>query len=271
MSMISSEKLIERYNAGELNVQEFVQQYYQSQEARPRLEKVLSELQDIANWGQQCLRIWRQSYEVMQGDKQELIELAFRYFIFIGAVLIQAAILQAAKLTEANSDSVSLDYFFNILLNEGKKHFPHNWEEVKNAVKSDRAQMQGLHPVLCRIKTERDKEIAHRDRSFVSSSMTRDTYVEVQELEQLFQIVQGILDKYHVYYHGSPPEKITLTEDALAYFGPEGLEDIFNLALQSLDDESIRDASNHVKQVRTWRRTRLLVARDLKARFGGGQ
>jgi hypothetical protein len=264
MSTIDRERLVERYEAGELTIQEFVREYYQLLGERPRLEKILAELQTITDWGQRCLRIWGQIYDVIHGDDPELIALAFRYFTFTSAVLVQTAVLQAAKLVEKHSDSVNLCYFFNVLLNEGRKHFEDDWGEVKEAVKNDRAQVQELFCVVSRIKVTRDKEIAHRDRCFVNSIMSNSTQVEVQELQGLFVTVQEMLDRYHFYYFGSWPNRSALVEDSLPGFGPAGLEDVFHLLLKALEDECIQDVSEHVREVRAQRESRLWAEKVMK-------
>ena len=98
--------------------------------------------------------------------------------------------------------------------------------------------------------------------------MRPETYVESQELVEFFQVAQEVLTKYHTFYFGFPPRQLVLSSDELAYFGPEGLDDILTLALKSLDDENFQQGvSGHIRQVQIWRKSRL-EAQPQKTKLG---
>lgn len=263
------EELLDEYNAGNLSIEELVQKQEELLKARPKLEKTFSELQNIINRGRQNLRIWEQSHEILHGENTELFSLAFRYFTYIGYLLFQSAILQATKLTEKSRESVNLHYLLNLLHHEAKKNFPHNWREIQKSVGKDRTIIDGFHSIIDRLKFKRDKEIAHLDRIVVNSEFESENYVEVQELIGLFETAQTILHKYHDYYFGFAPKKLQLSKKDKTYFGPEGLEDILTLALLALDDNSHQNVSEHVKQVRKWRKARLSVEAESRSAGGG--
>lgn len=258
------EELLDQYNASNLSISELVQKQQKLLDERPQLEKAFSELQNIVNRGRQCLRIWNQHNEILHGENRELFDLAFRYFTFIDSVLLQSAILYATKLIDKNNDSVSLRYLFNLMVQDGQRKFPENWREIKESIRDDQAVLDSFQPLIERLKTKRDKEIAHLDRTFVNSISENENYVEAHELSDFFQVIQIVLYRYHQYYFGFPPRQLQLSEQDIVFLGFEGLEDIFTLALISLDDDSIQNVSEHIKQVRSWRKSRLTVQAEMK-------
>ena len=125
------------------------------------------------------------------------------------------------------------------------------------SVENDKIKIQKSQAIVRRIKKERDKQLAYLDRRIINSSINELFRVEAAELDELFQDIKQMLDKYHIFYYGEPPVESVITEDALAYFGPEWLEYLFDLARKALDDDSIEYVSDRVKQIRIRRKVRL--------------
>lgn len=260
--------LLDRYNSRELSAEELVREHSRILQTRPRLEKIMDELDRLASRGQDHLNAWREIYQALHNNDRDLIDVAFWFFLITALAHIQMATLQAAKLVENSSESVNLHYFLNFLDSECRNDFPDNWDEVKSLVERDRSQLQCLQTILGKIKAERDKTIAHHDRSLLKAGIDELSRVEVIELDSLFQTIRDMLARYHTYYYGTAP----IVPSAKSYtdlIGPRGLEDLFYLARKALDDESIENVSNHVKKIRAWRRARQSVEQDLRLAADG--
>ena len=255
--------LVHRYEAGELSIEQFAREYTAVLEGRPRLEKTLDELNKIASQGLDHLNAWEEIYKAIHSDDVDLVDLAPWYFFLTGIAHLEIATLQAAKLTENHGDSVNLEYLLNLLTDRCQANFPSNWREVRKSVDIDRTQLSDLKPIVSRIKTERDKRIAHHDRSNLSATSDDVTRIEATELENVLQTIRNIVTRYYIYYYGEVPTMPSSDYGSTGLLGPKGLGELFHLARKALDDETINDVSHHVKRIRAWRRT-LRVMKDIE-------
>jgi len=236
---------------------ENVEEWTKAVEDRSKLHRIIDELRRLIDRGRLHLLAWREVYKIARSEG-ELVDLATGFFWMTAVAHFDAAILQAAKLIDAGKDSVNFAYFFNVLLNESRKYFPNNWDEVKKSVQADQNRLSSIRDDFQQVKGERDRLVAHLDRKVVNSGLDEETRVKAEELEKLFDTFEQLLHPYYAYYGLSTP--IDLCNQTMFSMS---LDDLFYLVRKALDGEPIGDASESIKKVQSWRRARLWVERSL--------
>jgi phosphatidylinositol kinase/protein kinase (PI-3 family) len=111
--------------------------------------------------------------------------------------------------------------------------------------------LANLEESINRVKRDRDKKIAHLDRDIVNLSTPQTMLIEVADLKDLVNQIQGILDRYHMHYYSkerNPTENIW--NDAI---GSPGIEHILHLVRLSLDKLPLTEEDKDIKQAQ-WMR-----------------
>ncbi len=226
---------------------------------KPDPVKILEELEIILEYGLRFLHAWQEISEKLYTEP-ELLDLAPEFFKITSLALIEAATLQAAKLTEERDDSVNLVYFFNVVkdLRQG------NSSPCGDPLETDREILERLRSTIEEIKHERDKKLAHNDRKFMNSRESRVEQVQAYKLIDLFLTSKGILKKYRALLGVAPTTQQAMEMPS----GKAELDELFQLVRIVLDDETVQDISEQAKQTRSMRKARMKIREALTGEIG---
>jgi len=223
--------------------------------ARSKLHKIVDELQNLIQHGRLHLLAWQQILEAIK-KWPGLPDLATGFFMVTAKAHREATILCAAKLIEGQGDSVTFNYFFNVLL-ESKSYFPTNWDEVKRSAQADKKRLPDIRQAFERAKVERDTVVAHLDKDIINSDSEAQIYVSFTELGELFDTFEHLLYPYYAYCDFLAPIDLRNADDMFSM----RLDDLFYLVGRALDSETFDDASDNIKRAQSWRKAWLEVAR----------
>ena len=223
--------------------------------ARTKLHRIVEELQNLIQDGRLHLLAWQQILEATK-KYPELLDLATGFFVLTAKAHREATILCAAKLVEGQGDSVTFDYFFNVLLGSNS-YFLANWDEVKRSAQADKKRLPEIRQAFEKVRVERDKVVAHLDKEIINSGSKSQIYVSFTELSELFDVFEHLLNPYYAYCSFLAPADLRNADDIFSM----RLDDLFYLVGRALDSETIDDASENIKRAHSWRKALLEVAR----------
>jgi hypothetical protein len=243
-------------------VERQVHGFLESLARRPKLVKVIDELDSLVASGRDHLDAWSEIYRAFTSDDRELFALAGRFFLISAIAHLHAAALHAAKLTENHPDSVNLFYLLR-LVEYSRPKTREQRHDTKLALRYCRERLVALEGDIAAVKELRDLHLAHVDRSRFNSGMNHFV-VEAAALRRIFDGVDEVLESVNSLAQGTRTA-ITTGEDPLEdVMGPRGLHDLFYFARIATRDAAVPDPSAHSKLVRDSERALREVEMDLE-------
>ncbi|MFT5031350.1 MAG: hypothetical protein ACI9VS_003816 [Candidatus Binatia bacterium] len=236
--------------------------------------RVLWELDSLLYKGRTYLHAWEEIERTTRGPDGEILATALQHFCVCGAALLVASSLDATKLLETQGSSVHMDYFLNLVENEGKRVLNDKWTEVHQTIAGDRCVLEALREQSKAVRNLRDQRLAHLDRNVLSGSRLNDrAAADAGLLRNLFDRIDGILQNYtplrETFQYMPPPELESAFPGLFTpgsggvepTFGPDHLRDLLDLArlgwntLPDRDPVVSRSAALHE---RLWRISRMV-------------
>jgi hypothetical protein len=233
-------------------IEEIQQEVADSSEAkrrRPRVVRVLEALLRISDLGKDHLRAWQNLHAVATADTG-LMEVASSFFLLTSIAHLEAAALNAAKLTDRHTDSANVAYLLHLL--EADRNDPSvspDWPSGKKALELAHAHLGKMDKIVLRLKHRRDRELAHLDKRHIDLSPEWQG-IEVQDLQAVFDAVQKIIeelqDKFSVLTHA--------TRFSVHDLSPEGFENLMYFARVAYWDDKTKSPNERVESIREFDR-----------------
>ena len=133
------------------------------------------------------------------------IDCAHYFFSVVEEACLAYAILGLSKLLVRHDDSVTVEYLLNC--SEGKPSiFPGVRREViADCVSRHRDMLQSMSSTIANVKEQRDRAIAHLDRSHVNKPSAVYTHqpLHYRDVEEAFGLVLGIVNSFAGYLNPS--------------------------------------------------------------------
>lgn len=223
--------------------------YLDKQESKAKLNIVLDDLYGIVKTTRQNIYFWRIIYSAVK-TRPDLVGLSDLFLINYALLLINACILDMSKLFDEGKCSINLNFFTNLVLNEGKKYLEEKARKSLIAqIKKDKLDFEKLHDLIGRIKKKRDKEIAHSDRKLLGQRNTAGEKVEVDELEKALDEFEKIISNYYSIANYEIPSDFNGYLTAIQKMGVttdlESLKLLLDIALDKIDSS---DANEVIKR-----------------------
>ncbi|HEX8656609.1 MAG TPA: hypothetical protein VF690_03705 [Hymenobacter sp.] len=143
------------------------------------------------------LHLWRQLYDAAQ-QHPNAISLFF-HLVMIAAVLLQdRAVLELSKIFDEGNSSINRKYLINLIRQQERKSLsPEVLAALDKALTADELKFAQYKDLITRIKTKRDKEIAHADRTRLTGDFDTRAKIEVEELDNIAQEVDRMFSSYY--------------------------------------------------------------------------
>jgi hypothetical protein len=197
----------------------------QKRNSRTRIEVVLSELHTLTLETRHTIYQWRQIYDLAH-NRPDIFGLFDMFLFKTGSIMAEKIILDLSKIFDRGKDAVNHQYLVNLINNAEKKTI-----ELKALAKLNKAAQDSLITIeqyadlVLRMKSKRDKEIAHMDKSILGS------YEEVAkvEMEEMEHIAESIANIYSDFYEIGSFGKATTLEDYL-----DSMKTVFSISFDDL-------------------------------------
>jgi len=226
----------------------------------PDLKQTVEKLEQIVRGGRHHCAAWRAIYQVFNSANPEILDLAVMFFGITARAHLDSAILQSAKLTENRSDSLNLNYLFNLVERDTRTTFRKSADEAFAAVKSDKESLRFFASTIDQLKLHRDRFLAHYDRRNLREDIFMVSRPSIEEIERFLAWAQQIVEKYaFALDSGEILSNITLRPILDLSLG-----DLQVVVSAGLDAAHIPDASDNVQQIQNWR----VASRKAKAVLG---
>jgi hypothetical protein len=149
------------------------------------------------------------------------------YFFFIGTLraCLNESILSLSKLLE-QKESVSIFYLLNYVENKVSEFQGADPNVIKKEIHEHRIKLKKYENLYAKIKTQRDKILAHLDKILLNKQSVTSTipYIDMNEVEDCFREMFRIISEYSKFYDGSEYSS-TIYEDNV----PRDLEFLLSL------------------------------------------
>ena len=243
-------------------VERQVNTFLEARTRRPKLVKVIDELDSLVWSGRAHLDAWSEIYRAFNSDDRELFALAGRFFVMSAVAHLHTAALHAAKLTEAHADSVNVLYLLRLVENSSPRTREQK-HDTKLVVRNCRERLVALASDIDAVKEQRDLHLAHVDRSRFNSGMDHFA-VEATTLRRIFDGVEEVLRMVDALIRGTRKERVSGEDPLEDVMGPRGLYDLFYFARIAARDAAVPDPSIYSKRVRDSERALREVERDVE-------
>ena len=190
----------------------------QQQSEGTKINMVLDDLYGIVVETTEFISLWKQIHSLIR-TRVEVAEL-LNYILFTtGKLLLDRAVLDISKIFDKGKDSINHEFLTNLIRNEGRKTISDKaLTTLKSKLAHDEQALQVHSALIAQMKTKRDKEIAHLDKSMLGNVFDHHTNVEVDEIES----VLALLDSLYVDYYdicgfkkrSNAKEDLTMCESA---------------------------------------------------------
>ena len=163
-----------------------------------KLREIVASLSDQLTRGWAALRVARQ---IDRARREEQLGRARSFFDVTYDACVESAILALARLTISHKDSISVAYLLNCV-QQSPSAFPISEREaVMEAVARHRTLLQGIQPLVERVKDYRDRTIAHLDKRYVNhqDEMNSVPPIDLREVERVFELTLVILNAHREY------------------------------------------------------------------------
>lgn len=224
---------------------------FEADNAEARPVRVLASVLQIAGRGRDHLRAWESIRSVVDADTW-LADLAMPFFVLTAIAHVEAAAMHAAKLTDKQGDSISVNYLFHVIEAERNGSLRDDWPLLKNIVADGRSRVQEIAETVGRIKEKRDRDLAHLDRRHLNGSYESQA-IEVADLHRVFDVIDEIartLAASTSVFAGTG--RFSVGCDSIV--GSEWIEDLVYFARAGFRDEAITSPNRRSERIREWDR-----------------
>jgi hypothetical protein len=225
---------------------------FETDVAQGKPARVLASVLQIADCGRDHLRAWASLKNVVDVDTW-LADLAMPFFVLTAVAHLEAAAMHAAKLTDTQRDSISVDYLLEII--EGERNgsvLRDDWPRLKEVVAGGRRRLQDIAATVSRIKEKRDRDLAHLDRRHLKGSYESQA-IEVADLHEVFdavdEIARSLAASTSVF---SGIGRFSIGCDSVV--GSEWIEDLVYFARAGFRDEAVVSPNRRSERIREWDR-----------------
>jgi hypothetical protein len=234
--------------------------YQEKQKSKDKVNLVLDDLYKIITVTRQNIFLWNQLYEGIR-KRPEIIDLFSLFVITSANLLTERIILDISKLFDKGKSSINTDFLHNLIINEGKKHFTQEvYQKMQNQVVEDKNEIEKYNSLILKIKSKRDKEIAHLDKGTLGNEFDEETKIELEELGNILKSIEGI---YSNYYSICNYQKLSSFGEYLHWLEGFGVtttfDDLFSLIDFALDTIPEENQNDTIKKVIFGRQIRKLA------------
>jgi hypothetical protein len=229
--------------------------------------RVCAAVLKLVDRGRDHLRAWESIKSIVDSDVW-LADLAMPFFAVTAVAHVEAAAINAAKLTDTHGDSINVSYLFNII--ESERHhvlLRNDWPRLKDVIAAGRVRIQGIAKTVTRIKEKRDRDLAHLDKRQLDATYESQA-IEVADLCQVFDAIDEIARELA---RTSPAfADIQRFSVGAGTTGTEWIEDSVYFARAGFHDESVRSPNQRSERVREWDRALRAATATLDGSPDGG-
>jgi hypothetical protein len=219
-------------------------------QARPT--RVLASVLQVADRGRDHLRAWESVRSVVDADTW-LADLAMPFFVLTAVAHVEAAAMHAAKLTDTQPDSISVDYLLNVIeADRASIVLRNDWPVLRNTVAEGRRRVRDIAETVGRIKETRDRDLAHLDKRHLRSSYESQA-IEVADLHQVFDTIDEIARTLAASSSAfANIGRLSVGCDSIV--GSEWIEDLVYFARAGFRDETVTSPNRRSERIREWDR-----------------
>jgi hypothetical protein len=230
---------------------------FEASRAKPRIVRIFAGILRLLDRGEDHMRVWKSVRDIVHKDTS-LVELATSFFMLTGVAHVEAAALNAAKLTDRHPDSANVTYLLNTIeADRTELVLREDWPRAKIVIVTARQRLLDIAEVIARIKQRRDQEIAHLDRREMDISPDWQG-VEVADLHRVFDTIEAIVQDLAAAISAFA----LIKRFSLHTYDPSGFDEFIHFARAGFDDELVESPSERAEAIRQF--DRLLREREPK-------
>jgi hypothetical protein len=169
----------------------------------------LAKLQDILHQlSDQLFRAWSVFLVAKHVDgalNRDQVMNAHYFLVAIYVGCTESAILALTKLARSHKDSIHVEYLLNYCELRPQLFSGVDRQEVLRTVAEHRQQLERVKPLIDHITMWRNQAVAYLDRKYIndSTSMASRPPIDMVKVEEVFVLLQGIINAYRGYLGAS--------------------------------------------------------------------
>lgn len=205
---ITGELILEKLASGETIEQllsahpQLTQQSIQAVLAMKRVIKILGYLTNQIMRGRAAFISAKHLAQALEENKTLSSRIFFKTAYFS---CIESSILTLSKLALSDKKSVNINYLLNCA-EQSSNNFPYASKRVVlDSISKHKNQLLDIAPFMGIVKAQRNKTLAHLDKSHVNNpdEIFSIPDIDIQEVGKVFQLLLDIVDTYEGYARSS--------------------------------------------------------------------
>jgi hypothetical protein len=162
-----------------------------------KIEKVLDMLFGQVVQGEVYFYNARSIYKAFQ--KNNLLKMS-NFFFGIYLASIREAVLALARIVDANSNSISIYYLFNLVENNSRLLSQEDAKHIRDSIADQKAQLKIYDHLFVSVFDQRDRVLAHLDKKHINDPSNLFGNPKGVNLTDLGKCLNDILDILEFYY-----------------------------------------------------------------------
>jgi hypothetical protein len=125
----------------------------------------------------------------------------------------RAFLIGLAGLTSTDQESITINYLLDLAANHPHSFRFSDQKSIQEFIARSRGMLLQLDPIERKLRSERDRRLAHLDRKLINEpDLFEADNIRLEDADHVLEIAEQIVSTLYLYYYGEPIEFLKLSD-----------------------------------------------------------